>query len=199
MKRLWPGWLLCLVTAGLFAYMALVESAAISALLGGWQLPDGVPLGYDADAARALFDVFVADFSAAQVEGRQSASEAYLALHAGFDLLFPPLLAMSIAFCAFAATYSRQDQAETPRLAKVGLGLALALAFAYLGFDFFENAVADTIYGPKAIMLAFNEQMVFVLQVLTRGKYLSLIVAIVLIVALWIARRKRMRSTKADT
>ncbi|MCY0093878.1 hypothetical protein [Hoeflea ulvae] len=196
MKRLWPGWLLCLVTAGLFAYMALVESAAISALLSGWQLPDGVPLGYDADAARALFDAFSAEFARAQAEGRQSASEAYLALHAGVDLLFPPLLAMSIAFSAFAATYSRRDQTETPRLAKVGLGLALALAFAYLGFDFFENAVADTIYGPKAITLAFNAEMVFVLQVLTRGKYLSLVIVAVLIVALWIARRRRMRTTQ---
>ena len=188
MKWLWPGWLLCAITAGLFFYVTVYQTPEITGLLGGMRLPDAVPLGYDETAARSLFAAFQADDAAARVEGRQSASAAYVAMHAGYDLIFPPLLAVSLGFCAFAALYARSKQVEIPRLAGVGLGLVLALAFAYLGCDFVENAVADTIFGPKALQLEFNQQMVFVLQVLTRGKYLSLVIAVVLIIALWLWR-----------
>ncbi len=193
MTRLWPGWILCLITAGVLAYMALIEAPAISALLGGWQIPDGLPLGYDDAGARALHAAFVVDFAQAQEQGRQSASAAYLALHAHTDLVFPPLLTVSLGFSAFAALSARQKNAETPLQVKVGLGLVLALAFAYLGCDFVENAVADAMFGPNALRVAFNEQLVFVLRVLTFCKFASLAVAFGLITWLWISCWKSRR------
>lgn len=197
MKRLWPGWLLCLVTAALFAYMVAVEAPAISVLLGGMQLPDAVPLGYDEKSAGALFAAFAADLAAAKEQGRQSASEAYLALHARSDLAFPPLLAASLVFCAFASVFAGQKQVEMSRLVSVGLGLVLALAFTYLACDFVENAVADAIFKPEALKIAFNGQLAFVLRVLTMGKYATLVMAFGLIAALWIGRCKRARATAA--
>lgn len=188
MRRLWPGWLLCIATAGLFGYMALVEAPAISARLGGLKLPDVVPLGLGIDAARELFAAFKADLEAAEAAGRESASAAYLALHAGSDLVFPPMLAISLGFCAFAALAGRAAGKAPPRAASVAVGLVMALAFTYLGYDFVENAVADAVFGPAALARPFNEEMAFVLKVLTRGKYLSLAVAFVLIAAVWIWR-----------
>ena len=198
MKRLWPGWLLCLATAGLFTYMAAVQAPAISAMLGGMKLPDAVVTGYGDEAALALFEAFKADVAAAKAQGRESASAAYVSMHAGSDLMFPPLLALSLGFLAFAAMSVRRTQAGPPRLVSVGLGLVLALAFTYLGCDFIENAVADAMFGPDALDSAFKDQMVFVLQVLTRGKYLSLAVALALIVALWLWRWRSARSPVVD-
>lgn len=191
MKWLWPGWLVCVISAGLLGYMAFVEVPAISALLGGMALPDAVPLGYGEDAARALYAAFEADFNLAAVEGRQSASAAYSAMHARSDLVLPPLLAASLAFCAYASVYLARGPGDPSRLTKVGLGLVMALAFVYLSCDFIENAVADAMYGPAAMKAGFNAQYVFVLQVLTRGKYLMLLIAALLIIALWIGRLKR--------
>jgi hypothetical protein len=185
---LWSGWFLCAVTAGLFIYALTVEVPAITALVGGMKLPDAILLGYDAGQARGLFDAFVADHAKAQLEGRKSASEAYLSLHAGSDLLLPPLLAASIGFCAFAALFGRKHNGPLPRAIGIMFALTLVSAFTYLGCDFVENAVADAIFGPKALSLAFNEQVVFVLQVLTRGKYVSLLVGFSLIAVLWIWR-----------
>ena len=105
MKRLWPGWLFCALTAGLFVWIFLVEVTAVTGLIDGMKLPDQLPLGYDSEGARALFAAFMSDHAAAQVAGRISASEAYLALHAGFDLALPPLMAGSIGFLAFAALF----------------------------------------------------------------------------------------------
>lgn len=196
MKRLWPGWLLCVLTAGLFTYMAFVETPAISALLGGLKLPEAVPLGYGEDAARALFAAFAADLAAAKEQGRQSASEAYLALHAGYDLVFPAMLAASLGFCAYAALCLRPEHTVTPRHVSVGLGLVFALAFAYLGCDFVENAVADAMFGPKALGLAFNEQFVFVLRVLTIGKFATAALAFMLIAGLGISGWRSRRQTR---
>lgn len=198
MKWFWTGWLLCLITAGLFGYMAVIEVPAISAMLGGMVLPDAMPLGYDEQGARALYEAFAADFTAAQAEGRRSASAAYLAMHAMSDLLLPPLLAASLAFCAFASIYTGRRQAETSRLVSIGLGLVLAAAFVYLICDFIENAVADAMYGPTAMKAGFNDQLAFALKVLTIGKYSILAVAFGLIAALWIARWKRGRGIVPD-
>tara|TARA_R110002020_G_scaffold96186_25_gene230635 strand:- start:3887 stop:4507 length:621 start_codon:yes stop_codon:yes gene_type:complete len=198
MKWFWTGWLVCALAAGLFGYMALVEAPAISAMLGGMALPDAAPLGYGEDQARALHAAFAADFAAAEAGGRQSASAAYVALHAGFDLAVPPLLAASLGFLAFASAYAGRPQASPPRLVSIGIGLVLALAFTYLACDFLENAVADAMYGPQAMQAGFNESFVFVLQVLTRGKYLTLLIAGVLIVALWIARWTGKRGAAPD-
>lgn len=188
MKRLWPGWLLCVLTAGLLAYMGCVKAPAISVLIGGMKIPDQLPFGYDLEGARALFAAFSADLADAQADNRQSASEAYLVLHAGYDLVFPPLLTVSLGFCAFAALFRPEKPIETPRMAAVGFGLVLALAFTYLACDFIENAVADSMFGPKALELALNEEFVFVLRVLTTGKYATSILALVLIAALWVWR-----------
>ena len=193
MKRLWPGWLQCVLTAGLFSYMFCVAGPAISVLLGGMKLPDQLLLGYDAEGARALFAAFVSDHAAAQAVGRTSASEAYVALHAVYDLALPPLLAASVGFCAFAALYRPAQTNQTPRMVGVGFGLVLALAFTYLACDFIENAVADAMFGPKALKLAFNEDFVFVLQVLTRGKFASLGLAFGLTAALWVWRWRSAR------
>lgn len=195
---LWSGWLLCAVTAGLFIYAIIVEVPAITALVGGMKLPDAVLLGYDAGQARGLFDAFAADHGAAQLENRRSASEAYLSLHAGSDLLLPPLLAASIGFCAFAALFGRKQNAPLPRAIGIMFALTLVSAFTYLGCDFVENAVADAIFGPKALSLAFNEQLVFVLQVLTRGKYVSLVIGFSLIAVLWIWRWRSNIKPQAD-
>ena len=193
MKWFWLGWLVCVITAGLFGYMALVEAPAISAMLGGMALPDAVVLGHGEDGARALHAAFQADFTRAAAEGRQSASAAYLAMHARSDLVFPPLLAASLGFLAFASVYFSRKPPEPERLVSIGIGLVLALAFTYLACDFLENAVADAMYGPVAMTAGFNTSLVFVLQVLTRGKYLTLAIAAVLIIALWVARWKRSR------
>ncbi|MEM5495080.1 hypothetical protein [Hoeflea sp. AS16] len=193
MKRLWPGWLLCVLTVGLLAYMGCVKAPAISLLIGGMKIPDLLPFGYDLDGARSLFAAFASDLADAQAGGRQSASEAYLALHAGYDLVFPPLFTISLGFCAFAALFRPEKPIETPRLAAVGFGLVLALAFTYLACDFIENAVADSMFGPKALGLALNEQFVFVLRVLTAGKYTTSILALALIVALWVWRLVSVR------
>ncbi|KJS20339.1 MAG: hypothetical protein VR78_01715 [Hoeflea sp. BRH_c9] len=199
MKRLWPGRLLCALTAGLFVYMAAVEVPAISALLGGMKLPDQLPLGYNEAGARALHTAFSNDLAVAQEQERQSAASAYQALHAGSDLIFPPLLTASLGFCAFAALYARGKHAETPLMVRVGLGLVLALAFTYLGCDFVENAVADAIFGPNALRVAFNEQLVFVLRVLTISKFTSVAIAFGLIAALWISCwRSRSEQPAAD-
>jgi len=197
MKRLWPGWLLCVLTAGLFAYMFFVDVPAISAMLGGIALPDAVVLGYGDAEARALYDAFAADFTAAGTQGRQSASAAYLAMHARVDLLLPPLLAMSLAFCGFASLHAGQNKTQTPRAISVGVGLVMALAFTYLACDFIENAVADAMFGPQALTSGFNGQLVIVLKVLTMGKFATLFMAVGLIAALWIARFNRARRSDA--
>ena len=202
MKRLWPGWLLCMVTAGLFAYMSCYQVPDISKFIGGMKIPDELPFGYGLDGARALFEAFKADHAAAQVAGRTSASEAYVSLHAGSDLVFPPLLAASLAFCGFAALFRPSLPGQTPRMAAVGFGLVLALAFTHLACDFIENAVADAMFGPKALALEFNAGFVFVLRVLTTGKYVTLALALVLIAALWVWRvmsGRRAVSPSLDT
>jgi hypothetical protein len=188
MKRLWPGWLLCVLTAGLFVYVAAVQVPPINTLLGGMKIPDQMPLGYDLEGARAVFAAFSADHAEAQLAGRTSASEAYVSLHAGYDLVFPPLLTACLAFCGFAALFRPSRPGRTPRMVAVGFGLVLALAFTYLACDFIENAVADSMFGPKALALEFNAGFVFVLRVLTTGKYVTLALALVLIAALWVWR-----------
>jgi hypothetical protein len=188
MKRLWPGWLLCVLTAGLFVYVGAVQVPPINTLLGGMKIPDQMPLGYDLEGARAVFAAFSADHAEAQLAGRTSASEAYVSLHAGYDLVFPPLLTACLAFCGFAALFRPSLPGRTPRMAAIGFGLVLALAFTYLACDFIENAVADSMFGPKALALEFNAGFVFVLRVLTTGKYVTLALALVLIAALWVWR-----------
>lgn len=201
MKRLWPGWLLCMITAGLFLWIYFVAIPPVTALIDGMRLPDQLLLGYDKEGARALFAAFMSDQAAAQDAGRASASEAYLALHAGFDLVLPPLLAGCIGFLAFAALYRPAQSAQAPqvpRIVGVGFGLALALAFTYLASDFVENSVADAMFGPQALNLAINEDFVFVLQVLTRSKFASLALAFGLIAALWVWRWRSARSASAS-
>jgi hypothetical protein len=196
MTRLWPGWLLCVLTAGLFAWIFLIEVPAVTVLIGGLKLPDQLVLGYDKEGARTLFAAFMSDHAAAQAAGRAGASEAYVALHAGFDLVLPPLLAASIGFSAFAALYKSAQSTQIPPVVGVGCGLVLVLAFTYLASDFVENSVADAMFGPKALSLAFNDQLVFVLQVLTRSKFASLGLAFVLIAALWVWRLRSARQTR---
>lgn len=193
MRRLWPGWLLCSLTAVLFVYMAAFEGPAISQLLGGMRLPDAVPLGYDVDGARTLFAAFSSDLAAAEAENRQSASAAYVSMHAGSDLLFPPMLAASLAFLAAAALNARQLAVAAPRLARIGLGLVFALAFAYLGSDYVENAVADALFGPPALAYGFNADFVPVLRGLTASKYLAVLAAGSIIAALWFWRWRNRR------
>ena len=156
-----------MVTAGLFVYMSCYQVPGISKFIGGMKIPDELPFGYGLDGARALFEAFKADHAAAQVAGRTSASEAYVSLHAGSDLVFPPLLAASLAFCGFAALFRPSLPGQTSRMAAIGFGLVLALAFTHLACDFIENAVADAMFGPKALALEFNAGFVFVLRVLT--------------------------------
>lgn len=201
MKRLWPGWLLCALTAGLFLWIYLVAVPPVTALTDGMKLPDQLLLGYDEEGARALFSAMVSDHTAAQAAGRASASEAYVALHAGFDLVLPPLLAGSIGFLAFSALFRPAQSApaaQVPPVVGVGFGLALALAFTYLASDFIENSVADAMFGPQALNLAFNEDFVFVLQVLTRSKFASLGLAFGLIAALWMWRWRSARGAGAS-
>lgn len=185
MMRLWPGWLLCMLTAGLFAYVAFIHVPPINALLGGMRIPDQVPFGYDLEGARTVFAAFRSDHAAAQATGRTSASDAYVSLHAGHDLVFPPLLTASLVFCGFAALFRPSRPGQVRRLAAVGFGLVLALAFTYLGCDLTENAVADAMFGPKALSSEFNQASVFVLRVLTTGKYVTLSLAFALIIVLW--------------
>jgi hypothetical protein len=125
------------------------------------------------------------DHAAAQATGRTSASEAYVSLHASYDLLFPPLLTASLAFCGFAALFRPSRPGQSPRLAAVGFGLVLVLAFTYLACDLTENAVADAMFGPEALASEFNQDSVFVLRVLTTGKYVTVSLAFALIIALW--------------
>lgn len=80
-------------------------------------------------------------------------------------------------------------------MAAVGFGLVLALAFTCLACDFIENAVADAMFGPKALALDFNAGLVFVLRVLTTSKYVTLALALVLICALWVWRAMSGRKT----
>jgi hypothetical protein len=185
MMRLWPGWLLCMLTAGLFAYVAFVHVPPINVLLGNLRIPDQLPFGYDLEGARAVFAAFRSDHAAAQATGRTSASEAYVSLHASYDLLFPPLLTASLSFCGFAALFRPSRSGQSPRLAAVGFGLVLVLAFTYLACDLTENAVADAMFGPEALASEFNQDSVFVLRVLTTGKYVTVSLAFALIIALW--------------
>ncbi|OCW57078.1 hypothetical protein [Hoeflea olei] len=194
MKRLWPGWLLCLATVGLVAHMVLVSVPEISALLGGLALPDTVPLGYDVTGAQALHAAFAADFAEAAAAGRQSASAAYVALHAGQDLAAPPLIAASLAFLAFASAFSGGTWVHPSRPGGIAIGLVLALAFSYLASDFLENAIADALFGPAAMQAGFNPSLAAVLKVMTIGKFATLILAGVLIAGLWGARWKRARA-----
>lgn len=198
MRRLWPGWLLCLATAGLFIYMAFIQGPQISALVDGMRMPDAVVFGYDRQEAQALYSAFKTDLEAAQAEGRQSAADAYLAMHSGSDLAFPPMLAFSLCFLAFSAVMNWPSKAGLPRLGAVGFGLVLSLSFAYLGTDFIENSVADAMFGPQALARDFNVHLVFALQVLTRAKYGSLLLAFLLIAALWLWRRRSARVSTVD-
>ncbi|MCO6410521.1 hypothetical protein [Hoeflea alexandrii] len=197
MRRLWPGWLLCMITAGLFAYVAFIQVPPINALLADMRIPDQLPFGYDLEGARTVFAAFRSDHAIAQATGRTSASEAYVSLHASYDLVFPPLLTASLAFCGFAALFRPSRPGQAPRLAAVGFGLVLALAFTYLACDFIENAVADAMFGPKALALEFNQSFVFVLRVLTTGKYVTLSLAFALIIALWTWRLTAARRSEA--
>lgn len=194
MKRLWPGWLLCGLTAILFVYMAAVEAPGISREINNMDLPDVVVLGYDLEGARALHAAFKGQQAVAIADGEKSASAAYLSMHQGSDLLFPPMLAASLAFLGFAGLKTSSDEAGAPRLVRNGFRLLCAVALAYLGFDYVENAVADTMFGPAALDSDLNAELVPVLRGLTIGKYLTLAVAAVLIAALWIGRRKRERN-----
>jgi hypothetical protein len=188
MKPLWPGWLLCVLTAGLFVYMAMFEAVDISRKLDGLKVPDAVITGYNLQESEALHAAFATDQAAADIEGRQSASAAYVSMHAGSDLLFPPMMAASLVFLAVAALASPHNRSGTPRSLRIGLGLVLALAFAYLGCDYVENAVADAMFGPASLDFELNAGLVPVLRGLTAGKYLCLAVALMLIAALWINR-----------
>ncbi|MCY0150228.1 hypothetical protein OEG84_21600 [Hoeflea sp. G2-23] len=199
MKRTWPGWILCVLTVALLAYMATVQGPEISASIGGLYLPDAVPLGYGTEAAAALHQAFVSEAAKAQATGLRSASAAYVAMHAGSDLLFPPMLAASLAFAGFAALNSRRNQAGSPLSARIGLGLVLALAFAYLGCDYVENAVADAMFGLPSLSRAFNAQLVPVLRGLTAAKFLTGALALMLIVALWIGRWRAGRKPAGET
>ena len=199
MQWRWPGWLLCALTAGLFAWIFFVVIPPITALIDGMKLPDQVLLGYGAEDARVLFAAFKADDAAAEAQGRPSASQAYLALHAGYDLVLPPLLAASLAYCAFAALEKPAQRNQIPRLAVVGFVLVLALAFAYLASDFMENSVADAMFGPQTLTLPFRQELVFALQVLTRSKFASLAGSVALTAALWLWRGKyRRRDTRPE-
>ncbi|WP_420408313.1 hypothetical protein [Hoeflea sp.] len=199
MKRLWPGWLLCGLTAVLLVYMAAFEARDISCTIDGIPLPDAVITGYDQDAARTLYDAFTDELAQAEAAGRESASAAYVSMHAGSDLLFPPMLAASLAFLAFAGLNARAPGGAVPPSAKILLGLTFAVAFTYLGFDYVENAVADALFGPASLKLPLNTDLVPVLRVLTIGKYAAIALAAALILSLWIGawRSKRARHTNA--
>ena len=199
MQWRWPGWLLCALTAGLFAWIFFVEIPPITALIDGMKLPDQVLFGYDDQGARALFGSFLADQMAAEALGRPSAAQAYLTLHAGYDLVLPPLLAASLAFCAFAALGKPAKSSRRLSLASTGFGLVLASSFTYLVSDVFENHIADAMFGPEALKLAFNQDLVFVLQALTRSKFASLALAFAFTGALWFWRWKhRRRDTRPE-
>lgn len=170
MKRLWPGCLLCALAAILFVYMAAIEAPGISAQIGGMELPDAVVTGYDLDGALALHTAFKLQQAEAEASGEQSASAAYISMHQGSDLLFPPMLAASLMFLAFAGL--RDTNLDVPpRLARIGLGTTFAVAAAYQGFDYAENAVADAMFGPSSIRTDLNAELVPVLRGLTFGKY----------------------------
>lgn len=194
MKRLWPGWLLCGLTVILLVYMAAFEAPDISAKIGDMRLPDAVFTGYDLDDARRLHAAFTTELAKSEAAGSQSASAAYVSMHAGSDLLFPPMLAASLAFLAFAGLNARGRDNAVPLSARIMLGIAFAVAFTYLGFDYVENAVADALFGPPSLKLPLNADLVPVLSVLTIGKYLSIAVAAALILSLWMgALRERRR------
>jgi len=196
MKWLWPGWLLCALTAGLFAYMGAVQGPEFAASVGKMKTPDAMFLtGYDLSGARELFSRLVEEFSAERDDGQRSASEFYVAIHASTDLLFPPMMALSLVFLGFAALHSRRAEGQIPRLVGVGLGVVLALAFAYLVSDFIENAVADAMFGPEALKAGLNEPMVFVLRVLTASKFLTGLCALSIIAMLWVWRWKGKAQT----
>lgn len=193
MKRLWPGWLLCGLTAILFVYMAAVQAPGISCQIGGMKLPDVVVVGYDLDSAQALHAAFKAQQAVAISDGEKSASAAYLSMHQGSDLLFPPMLAASLVFLGFAGLKTSSGEATPPRLARIGLRLVFVVALAYLGFDFVENGVADTMFGPAALNSDLNTELVPVLRGLTIGKYLTIAIAAIVIAALWLGSWKRGR------
>ncbi|MEQ8480972.1 MAG: hypothetical protein RIC18_09960 [Hoeflea sp.] len=199
MKRLWPGWVLCGLTIVLFVYMAAFEAPAISARINGTSLPDTVVTGYDHDAARTLYAAFTDELAQSEAAGRQSASAAYVSMHAGSDLLFPPMLAASLAFLAFAGLNARGRANAVPRSARITLGIAFAVAFTYLGFDYVENAVADALFGPPSLKLTLNADLVPVLRVLTIGKYLAIAAAVALILSLWIGALRSRRRERPET
>jgi len=75
----------------------------------------------------------------------------------------------------------------------------LALSFTYLVSDVIENHIADAMFGPEALKLAFNQDLVFVLQALTRSKFASLALAFVFAAALCVWRWKhRRRDTRPE-
>lgn len=193
MKRLWPGWLLCGLTAILFVHMAVVEAPGISREINNMDLPDVVVLGYDLEGAQALHAAFKRQQAEAIADGEKSTSAAYLSMHQGSDLLFPPMLAASLVFLGFAGLKTSSGEATPPRLARIGFRLVFAVALGYLGFDYVENAVADTMFGPVALEFALNTELVPVLRWLTIGKYLTIAIASILIAAIWIGRGKRWR------
>ncbi|WP_143439060.1 hypothetical protein [Hoeflea halophila] len=186
----------------MFALVCFVEIPPVTALIGGMKLPDQMLFGYDQEGARALFAAFMADQTAADLQGRASASQAYLKLHAGCDPTLPPLLAASLVFWAFVAWKKPVRAGRVQHIASVGFGLAMALALTYLISDLIENHIADTIFGPDALKQAFNKDLALGLQVLTGIKFASLALAIALIAALWFgggetAHEKSDRAQKA--
>ncbi|WP_394690554.1 hypothetical protein [Hoeflea sp.] len=187
MKRFWPGWLLCALTAVLFLYMAAFQAPGISSQIDGMKLPDVVVLGYDLEGARALHAAFKAQQAAADADGEMSAAATYLSMHQGSDLLFPPMLAASLAFLGFAGL--RASSAGVG--GRIGFRMVCALALVYMGFDYLENAVADTMFGPAALESDLNTELVPVLRGLTIGKYLAIAIAFIAIAAIWIGHLKR--------
>ena len=180
MLRLWPGWLLCAATAGLYGYMFLHEGRAISELIS-LPLPDGAFLPYDGGLVAVWREAFIAV---------PEAASRYRTMHAIADTLAPPMLTLTIGFLGFAALYSRTRTS----IAVVAGVLSVAAAVPYMLFDFRENATADALFSPLALASPMDPALAAALPGLTLAKYLTLYAALIFVLALWIWRwRQRAR------
>lgn len=179
MWRLWPGWLLCMATAGLFLYMSFHDVAAVSAAIG-MDTPDVRFSPYNVVDVLAVRDAFI---------GQPAALERYLAMLAGPDQFLPPMLAASIAFLGFASMYHPGKVRRAP----IGAIFAGIAALPYMLFDLAENAAAIAFYSPQALALPADLELAAELPGMTFAKNLTLLAASLLIVVLWIWDRQYSR------
>jgi len=175
---------LLVVTAGLFAWMALVTGPAFERA-AGVALPDGRMFGYTPADVLDMHAGAKANPAAADI-----ANHMYRTL----DFVFPPLLALSLTLLAatgFAMLKRLGSNISVP-LARLGSGM---IALPYLVIDLRENGLAQALFSDASLASDVPPGVTALLPAFTAWKFATLGAAVLIVIAIWF--RVWMRSRKA--